>query len=126
MSGKIKILLLFLVIFHSCDLFTKKDDRKPIARVNEAYLYSEDLKGLVSEGMSKEDSAVLVNNYINNWATQQLLMDNAIRNLTDEEQQEYNRLVAKYRKDLFTQAYLEALVGRKIDSAVSNKEAEKY
>ena len=115
-----------MIIFYSCDVFTKKDDRKPIARVNEAYLYSEDLKGLVSEGMSKEDSAVLVNNYINNWATQQLLMDNAIRNLTDEEQQEFNRLVAQYRKDLFTQAYLEALVGRKIDSAVSNKEAEKY
>ena len=126
MSGKIKILLLFLIIFYSCDVFTKKDDRKPIARVNEAYLYSEDLKGLVSEGMSKEDSAVLVNNYINNWATQQLLMDNAIRNLTDEEQKEFNRLVEQYRKDLFTQAYLEALVGRKIDSAVSNKEAEKY
>jgi len=126
LSGKVKILLLFFVVYYSCDLFTKKDDRKPLARVNEAYLYSEDLNGLVSEGMSKEDSAVLVNNYINNWATQQLLMDNAIRNLTDEEQQEYNRLVAQYRKDLFTQAYLEALVGRKIDSTVSNEEAEKY
>ncbi|MCB0431724.1 MAG: peptidyl-prolyl cis-trans isomerase, partial [Mangrovimonas sp.] len=98
----------------------------PVARVGETYLYEDEIQSLVSEDMSPQDSTVLVNNFINNWATQQLLMANAVRNLNDEKQQEFNSLVDQYRKDLFTQAYLEALVGRKIDSTVTLEEARKY
>ena len=126
MLKKAYILLLVFVTFFACDFFSKKDDRNPIARVGESYLYEEDLKGLVTEGMAPEDSSVVVNNYINNWATQQLLMTNAIRNIDDQKQQEFNKLVEKYRKDLFTQTYLEALVGSQVDSMVSIDEAQKY
>jgi len=119
--------LLFLFLLGvSCKYFVKEPDRVPVARVGETYLYEDEIQSLVSEDMSPQDSTVLVNNFINNWATQQLLMVNAVRNLNDEKQQEFNSLVDQYRKDLFTQAYLEALVGRKIDSTVTLEEARKY
>ena len=119
--------LLFLFLLGvSCKYFVKEPDRIPVARVGETYLYEDEIQSLVSEDMSPQDSTVLVNNFINNWATQQLLMANAVRNLNDEKQQEFNSLVDQYRKDLFTQAYLEALVGRKIDSTVTLEEARKY
>lgn len=114
------------MVFSACNFFAEKDTRKPIARVGESYLYEEDLKDLITPGMASQDSTVLVNNYINNWATQQLLMVNAIRNIDEKKQVEFNKLVEKYRKDLFTQTYLEALVGSQVDSIVSLEEAQDY
>lgn len=125
MSKKLNILLIFLLSV-SCNFFKQETERIPLARVGEAYLYQDEIQFLVAEDMSAQDSTILVNNYINNWATQQLLMNNAERNLNDEKQQEFNRLVDQYKKDLFTQAYLEALVARKIDSTVTLDEAQNY
>lgn len=126
LSGRVKFLVLVFLVFYACDLFIKDEDRTPIARVDETYLYLDEVEPLISEEMSTQDSTILVNNYINNWATQQLLMVNAVRNISEGKQQEFNRLVEGYRKDLFTQTYLEALVGRKVDSIVSMDEAQSY
>jgi hypothetical protein len=115
-----------LLLFSACDFFKQEDNRIPVARVNDIYLYQENLADLNTENMSPEDSAVVVNNYITRWATQQLLMDGALRNLSDEKQNEFNNLVNQYRNDLFTKAYIEALVSRHIDSTVNMGEAQNY
>ena len=73
-------LILIATIF-SCNFFKNPQEGDPVARVNDTYLYKSDLENLITEATSKEDSALRVNNYINNWATQQLLMDGARLNL---------------------------------------------
>ena len=83
--------------------------RIPIARVNDAYLYYDDIKDLVSEDTSKEDSTLLVQNFINRWATQQLFVDGALLNLSESKQETFNKLVKQYKNDLYTKAYIEAL-----------------
>ena len=98
-------------------------NENPIARVNDVYLYEDDIKNLISEGLTKEDSIVRVNNFINQWATQQLLINGAQINLSEEKQIQFNTLVMQYKNDLFTKAYLEALVKRGIDTVVTSKEA---
>ena len=101
------------------------DNRTPIARVGESYLYQEDVEDLVVEGTSVQDSTLLVNGYITRWATQLLLVDGAKRNLPEDLQNDFNKLINQYRNDLFTKAYVEALVKRNIDTSVSLSEAEK-
>ena len=110
----------------SCNFFKKVDDRGAIARVNNSFLYEDDIKGLVSEGASKEDSTLLVQNYIKSWATQQLLFDGAKLNLSESKQETFNRLVNQYKNDLFAKAYLEALVSRSVDTVVGYDEAQVY
>ena len=117
------ILLVVVVIFSSCDFFKNTENENPIARVNNVYLYEDDIKNLISEGITKEDSIVRVNNFINQWATQQLLIDGAQINLSEAKQIRFNTLVEQYKNDLFTKAYLEALVKRGIDTVVTSKEA---
>lgn len=114
---------LLLTTIFSCHLFETKDIGDPIARVNENYLYKGDIASLVKEGTSLEDSIIIVNNYINRWATRLLLLKGAERNLSDSKMTEYNRLVEQYKSDLYTKAYLDALVTKNIDSSVSSKEA---
>lgn len=119
-------ILIVSISFFSCDFFKKTDDREPIARVNETYLYKEDVADLVPEGTSKEDSLVIVNGYINRWARQLLLMDGALLNLSEEKQKEFSKLVEQYKSDLYTKAYLEALVKKNIDTVVNADEAEVF
>jgi hypothetical protein len=111
----------------SCTFFFKEtDDRIKIARVNDSYLFYDDIKGLVSEETSKEDSILLVQNYINRWATQQLFMDGAMLNLNESQQESFNKLVNQYKNDLYTKAYVEAIVKRNIDTTVTDVEAKAY
>jgi hypothetical protein len=112
-----------VILVSSCDFFKKTENGNPIARVNDTYLYQEDIKGLIYDGITKEDSTLRVNNYINKWATQQLLINGAQINLTEEKQTEFKRLVKQYKNDLFIKAYLEALVKRSIDTIVTGEEA---
>jgi len=119
------ILLAVLLTVFSCDIFKESDDRTPIARVNDAYLYAEDIDDLLSDGASKSDSTIIVSNYINRWATQQLLIDGASINLNESKQEEFDRLVKQYERDLLSKAYIEALVKKNIDTVVSLSEAQK-
>ncbi|MBO6607227.1 MAG: peptidyl-prolyl cis-trans isomerase [Psychroserpens sp.] len=107
----------------ACDFFKPTDDREPVARVGENYLYHEDIEDLVVESISPEDSAQIVSSYINRWATQQLLLDGAELNLSEDKQADFDRLVQQYKNDLYTKAYLDALVKKSIDTTVSESEA---
>jgi hypothetical protein len=119
-------ILCFSFLFFGCDFFKTTDDRQPVARVNDTYLYEEDIADVVPEGVSKEDSLVLVNAYINRWARQLLLMDGALLNLSEDKQSEFSKLVEQYKSDLFTKAYLEGLVKKNIDTVVDVSEAKVF
>jgi hypothetical protein len=111
------------IILVSCNFFKESDDRIPVARVEEMYLYEEDIKDMVVEGTSANDSIQIVTSFINRWATQQLLLEGAERNLSEEKQSDFNKLVQQYKNDLYTKAYLEALVKKSIDTSVDKTQA---
>ena len=115
-------LSILVVTVTSCDYFKQEVSGNPVARVNQSYLYKADLNDLFSETSQLEDSAQLVNNYINRWATQQLLIDRAKVNLTQEQLDEFEHLVNQYKIDLYTQAYKNNIVSRELDSLVSKPE----
>ncbi len=118
------IVILCFIFVLSCNLFKKQDDRIPIARVGDNYLYKEEVSNVIPEGTTVEDSTLLVNSFINRWALQRLLIDGAKLNLPDTKQNDYNQLVEQYKNDLYTKAYLDALVKKYIDTIVKKNEAE--
>ncbi|MEE3148288.1 MAG: peptidyl-prolyl cis-trans isomerase, partial [Bacteroidota bacterium] len=120
-------LVLFAGLVVSCDLLgSKAPAGVPVARVGNAYLYKEDIEKLITAELSPEDSTTLVNGYINRWATKRLLVDNAQRNITLDEQDRLNNLVEQYKLDLFSQAYKDALVARSLDSSITDAEASQF
>lgn len=119
-------MLLTVLTIVSCNMFRPKPEGVPVARVNESYLYLDNIKGLVPEGTAKEDSTLIVQNFITRWATQQLFFDGALLNLSIEKQEAFNKLVDQYKNDLYSKAYIEALVKRNIDILVKKEEAEIY
>lgn len=118
------VFFLACTLIFSCNYFSSDPDSRVIARVNETFLYADEIEELLPESTTKEDSIVLVNNYINRWATQLLLFDGAKNNLSIDQQTDFNKLISEYKYDLYTKAYLNALVKKTIDTFVSNQEAD--
>ena len=115
--------LCFLVIF-SCDLALKPNSQDSIARVNSSFLTLDDIDTALFEGLSQQDSLIQIQNVINNWATEQLLQDGARINLEAKQQSEFEILVQQYKSDLYTSAYLEALVKQNLDTTITNHELQ--
>lgn len=97
-----------------------------VARVNDSYLFPDELKGLVPAGTSKADSTAIVRNYIDRWASQKLLYNAAEVNLGKERQEEYNKLIDQYRTDLYTRGYLEEIVKQSVDTVINDEEVAAY
>lgn len=108
-----------------CGYFQKTEEETVIARVNDHTLTEETLKDILSSN-TITDSASFVQNYINNWATDQLLLDGAMRNLPKDDQEAFEALVANYRKDLYIRYYKDALINKQLDSIVSDNEAKAF
>lgn len=122
----LSFLLFVCTILNSCHLFNKSEERVPIARVNDTYLYQDDIESLILENTAPKDSIIMVQNFINKWATQQLFLDGASFNLSNSKQEAFNKLVEQYKNDLYTKAYIEELVKRNIDTVVHLNEAQAY
>lgn len=110
----------------SCDYFTiKNDPRTPVARVDNSYLYKEDLKDIFSNGISENDSILVAKNFINNWIKQQLLLKKAELNL-EKKSGEFEYLVKKYREDLYINSYKEAVVKQYINTEITEEDINQF
>lgn len=116
------VLSIIFLFFEACDLSKSKIEGTPLARVNDTLLMVEDIDLSEFEGLSSEDSLLQTQTKLRNWATQQLLIDGATLNLEEKQQENFELLVQQYRTDLYTSAYLEALVKRNLDTSITNTE----
>ncbi|EDP95999.1 peptidyl-prolyl cis-trans isomerase [Kordia algicida OT-1] len=118
--------IITILLCTSCEYFQSQHEGEPVARVGESYLYKSDLQHLLSDNMTQQDSAIIVNNYINRWATQELFIQRSKVNLPQEKQDAFEELVEEYRKDLYIEAYKEAIVKQNIDTTVTGFDEAAY
>ncbi|WP_299261126.1 peptidyl-prolyl cis-trans isomerase [uncultured Aquimarina sp.] len=121
----LSITVLFL-LFISCSNINRQGNREVVARVNETYLYKDDIKNLVPDGTAKEDSTNVVNSYINIWATRQLFIDQSKRNLNETELQEFDNLVEDYKSTLYINAYKDAVINKSINMEITEEDMSSY
>jgi hypothetical protein len=114
------------LVFSACTLFSANKKTAAIARVDSDYLYKEDISNLVPSGISKEDSIAIVRSFIDRWASKKLLIKVAEVNLSKAKKAQFDTLVQQYKIDLYTKAYLEEIVKRTTDTAITETELENY
>lgn len=120
MSARNTIFLLLgtLVALAAC----KRETGDVVARAYDKYLYKSDLAGLVIEGTSPEDSAFVVQNYINQWVQQMVVLEKAKRNITKT----FDMELQNYKNSLITYEYESLIVAQMLDTNVSDNEIEDY
>ena len=121
------MILLLSAAGFSCQYINKesKSDSQAVARAYDKYLYVEDLTDIVPKGSSFKDSITVINNYINNWLKQQVVLKKAEDNLNTE-QKNVSRKLEEYRNSLITYIYESELIRQKLDTFVSDEEINKF
>ncbi|MGB5264000.1 MAG: hypothetical protein WBN28_10415 [Lutimonas sp.] len=116
-------LILFVTLFIGC----KKEMpiENAVARIDDKYLSIEEFKASLPSNYTKDDSIQLRSSIINNWATNELLLDKAKLNIGDE-QKEIEKLVDNYRKELLIERYKEALLNKLLDTIVTESDLESF
>ena len=135
MANSYRILFLYLVVVATlggCELIRRKDsqapitrDLRPVARVNDVYLYRDDLSGIVDDRTSPEDSAARVTAYVNSWIRKQLIIQEATRRMNIDEA-EVERKVLDYRYSLIGYEYQNYYIRQHLDENITLKEITDY
>ncbi len=125
MKHLIFILLVFSIAFFSCNKPEKEEGKTPVARVFDNYLYKEDLKDIVPAGLSPEDSAGRVRNYIDMWVKKQAMMKTAELNLA-EEQKDVSQELEDYRMTLLISRYKQIFMEQNLDTIITEQQIEDY
>ena len=122
-------LLVFTLMLVSCDLIKRKktapEGPKPVARVEDIYLYPNELVGITSADMSKEDSAARINAYVNSWIRKQLLINEARKKININEA-EVQRKVLDYQYSLIAYEYQNFYIKQLLVDSVSETEIDEY
>lgn len=127
---KVVFSILSIFIFTSCEYFSKQDEKSTpsdiVAIVNTQKLFKKDILTILQEAIGKEDSAVLVKSYINDWAIKQLLLNKAENTSSLKDLNEIDDLVKSYRETLLINKYKETLIQQQLDTVVREDEVAVY
>jgi len=118
----------FLILFAFLGITSCREDDKVIdavARVNDRYLYREDLEKAFPANLSLEDSILYRNNFIKSWATKELLLAKARMNVEDTDG-EIRQLVENYEKELLIDRYKKALLQQELDTMITEEDVDAY
>lgn len=96
------------------------EDDVLLAEVFERKLYLGDVKSLLYEGVTSQDSVLIVSAYVERWVRDQLLMQKAEENIPDD--LNINELVNDYRESLILNNYERLLMETQLDSSISETE----
>ena len=113
----------FLAALVGCQPVSNNPD--DVACVNEVCLTWAQLQEVIPDNSSSEDSALLANNYIQNWIKEEVILSYALNNL-NEEQMNFDLQIENYRKSLLTFALENQIVTQHLDTAININELEAY
>lgn len=117
-NGVIGIILTGLLLC-SCQALEKKHQVGAAVDVNGRYLYRATLDSLTL-GLNSEDSLRVTQQYISQWAKDELMYENALDHQSAAVKKEIDRMVEDYRRALYVQSYERYLVERRMPKGVAD------
>ena len=119
------ICYLMPLFFISCETISLNNE-KAFARVGSIYLYREDIEMNILNFKNKEDSILKVRNFIDEWASKQIILQQAVLNLDKDKIKMLQRLVKQYETELFSITYKQSIVNESLDTLISTQEIDSF
>jgi hypothetical protein len=116
---------LVAITLGSCYFKEQATHEPPIATVNGNNLYKKDLHNLFRQNLPIQDSLEIVENFIENWVKEQLMLARAENNLSEEEKDVQEKL-DNYRNSLLIYRYQEHYIKANLDTVISQEEITNY
>ena len=123
--SKVLCILLLCLSVSSCRLYDRLFKGDAVARVGKDVLYRSDIAKLNIKGFSPEDSARMVDSYIQSWAKDRLLLDMAESRLSKADRDVAAQL-EEYRRQLLVYRYEQQYVEQRLDAVISEQEYREF
>lgn len=124
--------LVALLVLSGCEFIKMKNgqttdtgDRVAVARVENAYLYKDELADIITQSTTKQDSIERAETYINSWIRKQLLIQEAGKKININEA-EVERKILDYRFSLIAYEYQSYYIRQNLDTSLSAADIETY
>jgi hypothetical protein len=95
-----------------------------LAKAGGKNLYLSELEGMFPEGISREDSLLIMESFVGRWVREKAILNEAERNIPPD--LNINKLVRDYRASLVRTSYEKILVEQLLDSLVEQSELEAF
>jgi hypothetical protein len=126
------LFVLVPIVLGGCDFIRMKDkafgdleNREAVARVNNTYLFKDELAGIAAFGSTKEDSAARVEAYVDSWIRKELLIQEAARKININEA-EVERKILDYRYSIIAYEYQSFYIKQNLDTVFDETEIREY
>lgn len=121
--------LLLGSLFLGCQAPVDHHGRTPVVSVGDAWLYEDALDAMIPQGMlaeakSDSDTIAVTNRYINYWIDEQVLLQQAERNVPNSK--DIDKMVRAYRTSLLMNAYQNALFTQKVDTLCTQEQMKAF
>jgi hypothetical protein len=123
-----KLFLVISVIFIIAGCSDRNNQAKqiPVAKAGNVTLYYDEIPVHITENYTEADSSVMIHNYINKWAKQELLFQKAMENLPPELIDDINRQIEDTRINLVVHEYQRIMMLQKMDTIISEEELRSH
>ena len=114
-----------IVLLAACSHDGKRStgDRQ-LGRIYDKTLFLSDMDGMLPEGITGQDSTVVINTYVRYWMREMALLHEAEQNIPKDLNLE--KLVADYRSSLVKNNYGNLVMNRLLDSTVTKQQLQEF
>src|SRR5690606_29050421 len=108
--------------------FSKKkaEDEKIVVQYGEHFLTDKDIRLILPQDYTPEDSAQLVKTYIEEWVKKKAIVDKAEANIDELTLKEIDNKMVEYRQDLLINAYNNYLIEKNLKDPIQDAEIQAY
>ncbi|MBR1549822.1 MAG: hypothetical protein IJ634_04215 [Bacteroidales bacterium] len=122
-SNRLATIVLVAVALLMASCSSSSGDGSPVvAKVYDLELHRSDIEGLVPAGLASEDSMTVVQNYVDQWIRQAVILTKARKNVEND----FSRELQEYKNNLLVYAYERQIVDQLIDTTVTDSQIEEY
>lgn len=113
------------IIITSCNFYSLPEKESPLARVYDKSLYLSKVNNIFPSLITKDDSILILENYVNKWIIDELVLYKAELNLS-KNKKELEEELTDYKNSLIRFAYKQKLIDEYLDTLVTNEEISNY
>ncbi|MDR0371353.1 MAG: peptidyl-prolyl cis-trans isomerase [Prevotellaceae bacterium] len=119
------LVLTFAFYFTGCRKKQAFDtDKDALLKVENRYLYMDDLKNMIPVGTKPQDSISVSDRYIKKWVTDVLMYETAKRNIRNLS--EIEKMVEEYRRSLIVHEYQQNLLSERLPQSLPEAELKSF
>jgi hypothetical protein len=118
------LFILAFLFLASCDRGPAKN-REVLARVNNTYLYLDEISEMIPSGISEADSLEIIRAYVNSWMHNQLIIQDAVKTLSTREK-DFSDKIRDYRNALLIFQWEKKLFSEQLDTLVTDDQLGDY